>query len=690
MNDSLAHGIAAWLLTYAIHSTVLLGLAWLVLRVRRAEPAVADLLWKVALVGGVVTATAQAALDLRPAGTLALQGSALVTEPTASTAFTPPDAIASDPVASTPTSTETRTQPQLAIGDPATAGRSGAGWSTAAVVTGAWFAFVLLLLGWYGGRRLILVGRLGDRRVLVDGPLPAQLRELCEQAGIARRVRLTASNAISSPVALGNGEICLPAAAMAELEPAQQRAMLAHELAHLVRRDPQWLAAACVLERIFFFQPLNRLARRGLQESAEYLADEWAARKSGGVPLARCLVKVAEWIEASPLGVPVAGMAEQRSQLSVRVTRLLERGAVGVPRRQPLTAMLSLGVLVAMTALAPGVARQADTPDPAVDRFGIPTDIDLGLDGETTLQDAGDGISNPAEAAPDGDRNAQGGNTSSNSNTNRDDGVVTSREQRVTGSFGDNARDTTVVRALMQRLKDEDAEVRQAAAHALGRIENPMAIPALVDALGDPDREVQEAALDALSNFDRGIPAAPVRRMLAAEDPEMRQRAIHILAEIKDRESAPAIARLVGDPDAEVRQQAIWALNELGDPGSAPAAAAGLNDRDPEVRQAALWAMQELGGTIEIATLTRLLQDADSEVRQAAIEYAGERQVVAVVPQLVRMLDDASGEVRECAAEALTEIRTPESHAALQRAMTHPDATVRRIAVEYFGNEGDQ
>ena len=57
-------------------------------------------------------------------------------------------------------------------------------------------------------------------------------------------------------------------AAIAELDAPQLRAMLAHELAHLERRDPQWLAFACILERAFFFQPLNRLARRGILGSA--------------------------------------------------------------------------------------------------------------------------------------------------------------------------------------------------------------------------------------------------------------------------------------------------------------------------------------------------------------------------------------------------------------------------------------
>ena len=74
-----------------------------------------------------------------------------------------------------------------------------------------------------------------------------------------------------------------------------------------MRNDPFWLVLACVIERALFFQPLNRIARAGLLHSAEYLADEWAARRAGGVPLAKALVKVAEWIQASPLGVPVAG-----------------------------------------------------------------------------------------------------------------------------------------------------------------------------------------------------------------------------------------------------------------------------------------------------------------------------------------------------------------------------------------------
>ena len=74
-----------------------------------------------------------------------------------------------------------------------------------------------------------------------------------------RGVRLSQSQALGSPVALSRREICIPRRAQFEMSAGEQQGMLAHELAHLVRRDPAWLRIAHVIERMFFFQPLNRL-----------------------------------------------------------------------------------------------------------------------------------------------------------------------------------------------------------------------------------------------------------------------------------------------------------------------------------------------------------------------------------------------------------------------------------------------
>src|SRR5438045_1917127 len=206
-------------------------------------------------------------------------------------------------------------------------------------------------------RRLILVGRLADRRPGSESPLAATLADLQRTSGYRRRVRLTMTRTISSPVALGLSEICVPELAVSELGAEQQRSMLAHELAHLARRDSLWLAGASLIERVFFFQPLNRLARRELETTAEFLSDEWAMKKTGSaVSLAKCIATVAEWIQASPLGVPVAGLAERRSLLVSRIARLLD----GRPPQRPASrrgwaVLATLGV-AATVAAAPRVS----------------------------------------------------------------------------------------------------------------------------------------------------------------------------------------------------------------------------------------------------------------------------------------------------------------------------------------------
>src|SRR5262249_56677939 len=85
----------------------------------------------------------------------------------------------------------------------------------------------------------------------------ARLEGLCHDVGHVRPVRLTTSEGLKSPVALGWTEICLPAEALLELDDRQQRSVLAHELAHLRRLDPIWLLPASLLYHPFFFHPLT-------------------------------------------------------------------------------------------------------------------------------------------------------------------------------------------------------------------------------------------------------------------------------------------------------------------------------------------------------------------------------------------------------------------------------------------------
>src|SRR5688572_2157063 len=58
--------VAAWLATYALHSTLLLGAAWALTRwVVRAHGA-REVIWKAALLGGLLSASVQVAAGFEP------------------------------------------------------------------------------------------------------------------------------------------------------------------------------------------------------------------------------------------------------------------------------------------------------------------------------------------------------------------------------------------------------------------------------------------------------------------------------------------------------------------------------------------------------------------------------------------------------------------------------------------------
>src|SRR5213078_1722342 len=534
--SAFASSLFAWLLTYLIHSTVLLGVAWLVTRPRCLEPAARELLWKVALLASLVTGTIQSRLALSTPAALTLP---VATLPQAAPLNQPaaPAGDAANPGVRSPVREVTAVSPSRAPALPL-------------VVVLLWGAIALGSSLQYVARRLILVGRLTDRRAVNDGPLAATLAELQRTAGYRRRVHLTMARTISSPVALGLSEICVPELALSELGAEQQRSMLAHELAHLARRDSLWLAGASLIERCFFFQPLNRLARRELETTAEYLSDEWAMRKTGSaVSLAKCLATVAEWIQASPLGVPVAGLAERRSLLVARIARLLDGRLPSSPAsRRGWAIAAALGV-VATIAAAPRVSQ----PSPPV---------------PLSVPERGDYVRSPS---PEG-RGGQGVRTR-------------------TGSGGE---DTTVGKALSARLKDDNAGVRRAAAHSLGQLGDPRAVQPLIVVLADSDAEVRSTAVDALadledpraigpiagllkdpvadvrhnalsalSHWEQGVPTAPVVALLDDPSADVRHEAVDLLEHLHTRSAGSAIARLIHDPSADVRSAVVQALGNL-------------------------------------------------------------------------------------------------------------------------------
>jgi Zn-dependent protease with chaperone function len=225
----------------------------------------------------------------------------------------------------------------------------------------------------------------------VRGLLPCWDPALAKDFELLRRgdpalehVRLYVGRQVLVPLTVGwtRMRVVVPERAATELDPDERRAMLAHELAHARRRDPLWISAARVVEGVFFFQPLNRLARLKLQDEAEFLADRWAIERGiEPLSLASCLTEVAGWI-VSRRALPVPSMAARGARLTRRVERLLEERRAPLPAR---TAPWSIAFLAcALGSAAAAVPGPAARPEPlraaAAADFaanGTPADFDL-------------------------------------------------------------------------------------------------------------------------------------------------------------------------------------------------------------------------------------------------------------------------------------------------------------------------
>lgn len=381
--DSLALGVVGWLATFAVHSTVLLGTAWLLAsRLSRGAHRAEERWWKVALVAGVLTASGQTALGIRPfTGELFLPAVETTMAPAKGEQI---ETFESAPLLSAglapamgtvPVMSSLAAKPRVPAPENGGLTESVRAWVQFAFF--GWLALALagltnLFLGWTRlTKRLRHRTQLGSTDGGSRGMLHDMFLELAENAGLRGKVRLSASNQINSPITLGIGrrEICVPHAAVDTLSREEQRAMLAHELSHARRNDPAWLLVLHVLERVFFFQPLLRAARVRQQHLAEYQCDDWAIEQTRDpVSLASCLTEVASWVVTPRTYQLAASMAASRFELDTRVRRILAPDAQNGHRLLqrvlvPLAFTLVVAVLFgAPTVSAYGEPREATTP----------------------------------------------------------------------------------------------------------------------------------------------------------------------------------------------------------------------------------------------------------------------------------------------------------------------------------------
>ena len=249
---------------------------------------------------------------------------------------------------------ETRVPPARATAPPlpqSVAGRSvpltlalAAGWGLGALV-----CLIRLAIGHGRVRRLLReAGPVEEEEILHC------LTALCSEAGVRRPVALRSGRALGGPLLYGvtRPVIVLPEEWLGDLPASDLEALLAHEVAHVRRRDFAANLAQRLLEAVLFFHPATWIAGRRIAMAREELCDAWAlARGANPHGYASALTAAAERSQTR-FALASVGVAESRFTLLRRVEAIMRNDARRRHSRWAVGAMAAVAVTVAAVCAA--------------------------------------------------------------------------------------------------------------------------------------------------------------------------------------------------------------------------------------------------------------------------------------------------------------------------------------------------
>lgn len=610
-----ASAIGAWLATYAIHSTILLGSTILASRFIQSHTTRETLL-KFAIVGGIATSTLVSVIDFAPA-----TGRWHIAAPrTAST----PGGAAIEPNGNVPGGAEEVGAITL---------ESSSGIATAPDPS---FDWVPLALALWAGVSVILIARLvvhhrklfaalSSRTPITDGHLPGMLAELRRKAAIWTPVQLSASTECPTPIALRNSEICVPARFATDLDLEQQKSALAHELAHLKRHDPVWQMGIGIIESVFFFQPLNVIGRKRLRDASEFLCDDWAVEQTNSpLALARCLTQISSWVGSARVPDGMLAMAEGGSPLITRIQRLASwQQARSASVR--LTTAAATGLIAIVATSAPVFSAPPSSADNVIPVMSLVPRLEQAASPDSVIHYSGP----PA-----------------------------SLDQRWAWALRRNSPGTVWIG---WEVDSPPAQDRSIASSSLGVRHPDASSPSLTELVGGGNAAGRSGIL---IRIDRNSNVTGVRLQSMSDATSFGTRHLIWLSRASASESVMRIRQLaVGERATEIRSELAAALAIHADPAIAVPAILAVIDAEgtEEVRVEAVQWMARLHGTHSeaIAILIRLaMQDRQKSVQMEAVDglrtamHDGSDEALAALRRIAD--SDASMSIRSEAMQSLS------------------------------------
>lgn len=158
------------------------------------------------------------------------------------------------------------------------------------------------------------------------------------------------------------------------------------------------------------------------------------------------------------------------------------------------------------------------------------------------------------------------------------------------------ANDKSVLPQLEPWLANADRHVRGNAAFIFASLGDPRGFNALVAILSDYS---EKRKVDIISSV--GLPS------LQGQIREDRYYAAHLLGDLKDPRAIPILVPLLEDSD--VNYIVPWSLGQIGDRSAIPALIGQLSDSDTNMRVLAIYALVALKATEALPRLRQLLAD---------------------------------------------------------------------------------
>ena len=291
-------------------------------------------------------------------------------------------------------------------------------------------------------------------------------------------------------------------------------------------------------------------------------------------------------------------------------------------------------------------------------------------------------------------------------------------------------RDAKAVDALVQRLKDADAEVASAAAAALGRIGGAAAVKALEPLLAsappgvrptaaegcilcaerflaDGNRDEAVRLYDAVRKADvpkqrileatrgailaRGAAGVPLLvEQLKATDNAFFGIGLRTARELPGGEATDALAAEMARAASDRQALMLIALADRGDAKALPTVLKVMKSGPTHVQVAAMGALERFGNVSCVPALLEVAGGADAEAAQIAKATLAKLPGQDVDADLAGRLPQAAGKTRQALIEAVGQRRIIAALPAIVGCAADPDAEVRGAAVAAIGAIGGE